>query len=57
MLPKNEKELELYFMLEELKVLNKRKHENFGYMDDHFKQIALDKYEALKTTYLKLVNE
>lgn len=57
MTPKTEKELELYFMLEELSILKKKKNENYVYMDAHYKQLYLDKFNILKDQYLKLANE
>lgn len=52
MIPKNEKELELYFMLEQLSFLNKKKAENFVYLDTHYKQLYSNHFEELKIKYL-----
>ena len=57
MIPKTEKELELYFMLEELSFINIKKEEYFVYLDAHYKKLYLDKFNELKEKYFKLANE
>ena len=57
MIPKTEKELELYFLLQHLDDARNRMNKSYAYFSENFKEIARKDFEELKIKYLKLANE
>lgn len=57
MLPKTEKELELYFMLSEMQYSLTKSKENYAYMNVSVKANHLRRYNELKAEYLNKLSE